>query len=879
MKVHNRSQKDIENYIREIESQVNYYKTISEAAREFVFIIDTNKIVEYVNSFAVQAIGYPREKIIGWKMEKLFPPEIASAQKKSLDNVVKTGETRREIAESHLGNKKVWLDTILVPLKNSDGVTQKVLGISRDITERKKAEEEIRESEEKFRILFENANDGIYIRDKDGTLEFVNDKICEVHGYTRKEMIGRKSWEFLHPEDFEQMKKKTDLSNLSEAVWEGSRIICKSGEIKYVDINTVPFKTSKGEEKVFGISRDITHNKEKEEELRRTHERLVTILNSLDAIITIVDMGNFNIIFLNNYAKQLYGDKTGDNCKELFCYGNYQVCNDCIKDKIIDQKGNPKGSFNWERYSEKEEKWYQYSEKAITWTDGRMVKLQVAYNITHRKMTEEALKRSEEKYKLLIEEQGEGIGITNVNEVFTFANPAAEKIFEVKKGGLKNRSLKEFTSEQEFKKFMKETQKRLKGEKSTYEVEIICPGGKKKNLHLTATPKYNKKRKFEGTFGIFRDITQEKRIEKELRDSEERFKRLTEVTHEGIIIHQNGDVIDVNPSILKMFKITEEEAKKRKIYDFIVPKYHGFVKSKYLAGYSGRFEFEAVKNDGVVFPVEVNVRTVKRDGETMRVVAINDISERKKREEALRKSEKELREANATKDKFFSILAHDLRSPVSNLMQFAKLMEENYEIITKDEEFEYIRNLVKIAEGTYNLLENLLTWSRLQLDKVSVIPEDFELSGIVESAVQLYEENYTRKNIQVEVKPGKNIHPYANQESIYFVIRNLFLNAIKFTPAGGKITITASQDFDSTQNKNRVEICIEDTGIGIPPDRVNNIFHIDTAFSTEGTAQEQGTGLGLILCKEFVERNGGEIHVKSKLGKGSKFCFTIPAMR
>ena|GEM_PF-1542232 len=877
MNVHNHSHNDIEKYIREIESQVNYYKTISEAAREFVFIIDVKKTIEYVNSFAIQAIGYPREKIIGEKMEKLFPSKIASAQKKSLEFVVKNGETIREIAKSHLGNNMVWLDTILVPLKNSEGVTQKVLGISRDITDQKRAEEEIKESEEKFRILFENANDGIYIRDKDGTLEFVNDKICEVHGYTREEMIGKKSWDFLHPEDLEKMKKKTNLIELSEAVWEGSRIICKSGEIKYVDINTVPFKTSKGEEKVFGISRDITHNKEKESELKRTHEGLVTILNSLDAIITIVDIERFNIIFLNNYAKQLYGDKTGKNCRELFCYGNDQICNECVKDKIIDKNGNPKGSFNWERYNEKEKKWYQYSEKAISWTDGRMVKLQVAYDISHLKKTEEALKRSEEKYKLLIEEQGEGIGITNVNEEFKFANKAAEKIFEVKPGGLINKSLKEFTSREEFHKLTRETQKRLIGEKSTYEVEIICSGGKKKNLHLTASPKYDKKGNFEGTFGIFRDITQEKRIEKELKDSEERFKRLTEVTHEGIIIHQNGNVIDVNPSILKMFKITETEAKKRQIYDFIVPKYHEFVRSRYLDNFSGRFEFEAIKNDGTVFPVEVNVRTVKRDGETMRVVAINDISERKKSEEALRKSEKELREANATKDKFFSILAHDLRSPVSNLLQFAKLMEENYDIITKEEESEYIKSLVKIADGTYNLLENLLTWSRIQLDKISVIPEDFNLRGIIDSAFKLCEEDLRRKNLELEVSVEKNLHPYANQESVYFIIRNLLSNAVKFTPNGGKVTITASVYYDNLEDRNMIEICVKDTGVGIPKERVEALFNMDAAFSTEGTENEQGTGLGLILCKEFVERNGGRINVYSKLGKGSSFCFTVPS--
>ncbi|MFP4019641.1 MAG: PAS domain S-box protein, partial [Bacteroidales bacterium] len=202
----------------------------------------------------------------------------------------------------------------------------------------------------------------------------------------------------------------------------------------------------------------------------------------------------------------------------------------------------------------------------------------------------------------------------------------------------------------------------------------------------------------------------------------ERLKRFAEVTNEGIFIHRNGKIVDVNPAVLKMFGYTEEEVKNKEVWTFITPLNERFIKSQVSSEMPEKYEFNAIRKDGSVFPVAVKVSPLIIGDVVYKVVSVNDITKIKKAEKVLRTSEKKLREANQTKDKFFTVLAHDLRGPVSNLMQFAKLVDENYEELNEEEIKEYIGYITRLSGQTYNLLENLLTWSRIQLDRIDLTP-------------------------------------------------------------------------------------------------------------------------------------------------------------
>ncbi|PTB92868.1 hypothetical protein C9994_13540 [Marivirga lumbricoides] len=231
---------------------------------------------------------------------------------------------------------------------------------------------------------------------------------------------------------------------------------------------------------------------------------------------------------------------------------------------------------------------------------------------------------------------------------------------------------------------------------------------------------------------------------------------------------------------------------------------------------------------------------------------------------------KELQEANATKDKFFSIIGHDLKGPLNSLTSFSSLLMHHTESLSKEEIQMLATDLDKSLKNLFALLENLLEWSRSQTGNIEFKAELFDLTETLHKNVGLLSQQAENKKIKIQVTNIEPIPVKAHENSVNTVIRNLLSNAIKFTPEGGKIKlgITEKDEF--------WVVNIADSGVGMPESVVDKIFRIDTKHSTQGTAKEKGTGLGLILCKEFVEKNGGQISVKSKEGKGSLFSFTLP---
>jgi signal transduction histidine kinase len=238
--------------------------------------------------------------------------------------------------------------------------------------------------------------------------------------------------------------------------------------------------------------------------------------------------------------------------------------------------------------------------------------------------------------------------------------------------------------------------------------------------------------------------------------------------------------------------------------------------------------------------------------------------------EKLTLSEKNLMALNATKDKFFSIIAHDLKNPFNALLGFSELLEKNYDTYTKAEIKEYINVIYESSQSLFKLLDNLLQWSRTQTGSITYTPEAFELLPIVKQEISYLQLNAEKKKIAIKVLVDETIAVFADKNIIATVIRNLVNNAIKFTNTNGRVEIWAREV------KNEIEISVTDTGIGIDFNDLDKLFQLSSSLSNKGTANEEGTGLGLLLCKEFIERNGGRIWAKSNKGKGSSFYFTLP---
>ena len=248
-----------------------------------------------------------------------------------------------------------------------------------------------------------------------------------------------------------------------------------------------------------------------------------------------------------------------------------------------------------------------------------------------------------------------------------------------------------------------------------------------------------------------------------------------------------------------------------------------------------------------------------------------DITARKYAAKALKESEKNLKELNASKDKFFSIISHDLRSPFNSIIGFSEMLCNEIEAFNKAEIKEMAKSIYITSQETYNLLNNLLEWSGTQTGRIKIEPAITGIYDIAISTVSLLNDTAKNKNIDVSIDIPEHLQVFADINMMTAVIRNLLANAIKFTHEKGSIKIGAKDSGKA------VKITITDTGVGIKKEDIDNLFRIDADFSTKGTANEKGTGLGLIICKEFIALNNGDIRVESEIGKGSRFIVTLPA--
>ncbi len=252
------------------------------------------------------------------------------------------------------------------------------------------------------------------------------------------------------------------------------------------------------------------------------------------------------------------------------------------------------------------------------------------------------------------------------------------------------------------------------------------------------------------------------------------------------------------------------------------------------------------------------------------VLNVRDITDRKRIEQALLESESRLEQLNAGKDKFFSIIAHDLKTPFFSILGFSELLVEQVQERNFEGVESYAEGIHHSAKRTFELLNNLLDWSYTQTGRMKFAPVNLDVVELIYDLRRLMESSARQKGIILHCEIPQKLTVFADKNMMSSVLRNLISNGIKFTHPGGGVKISACMISEG------VKISVTDNGVGIPKEALNKLFKLENSFSTAGTYKEQGTGLGLLLCREFVEKHNGRIGVVSEAGKGSTFWFIIP---
>ncbi|HEX2934953.1 MAG TPA: PAS domain-containing sensor histidine kinase [Bacteroidales bacterium] len=371
------------------------------------------------------------------------------------------------------------------------------------------------------------------------------------------------------------------------------------------------------------------------------------------------------------------------------------------------------------------------------------------------------------------------------------------------------------------------------------------------------------------------DITTQKNDEDKLRTIATRYKRLFESAKDGLLIMdaENCQVIDVNSSLIAMLGSSYDELLGKKLWEFDVFANDPVVKDALLElQVNGYVKLDDVAIDTPEGPIiaEIVSNAFMIENKKMIQCDIRNVTDRKKTEQTLRDSVSKLRETNSHKDKFFSIIAHDLRRPFGCIIGYSNLLAE----YVHERKFEKVEEYAAVVQNSswraLDLLMNLIEWSQSQMGRISFNPANIELSSVVSEVAELSRDYARQKSIRISWNIPDNITFYADRTMVCIVLRNLVSNAIKFTNQGGNVVVNASH------TPHEILFSVNDDGIGIDSATLGKLFRSDERFTSNGTQREMGTGLGLLLCKEFVEKHGGKIWVQSAPGRGSSFYFTIP---
>jgi PAS domain S-box-containing protein len=760
----------------------------------------------------------------------------------------------------------------------------------RDITQRKQQEKALEVSEARFRSYIDSAPHGVFIADAEGRYQDVNPAACQMSGYSEEELLSMRIVDLVASEERDAAAAALDqllttgqvTSSLSCVRKDGTRVFWRVDAVKLAD------------NQILGFARDETQRKQAEERLQRSAELNEMLLNSLPHPALLIRRDGI-VLAANQSAREL-GVEVGVYCwigfnkhvegaflpEELRRYATADACD-------VDLAGAPEGvqcSFcKVEDAFEAGEPFRVPELKAfdrlwdMNWVpvDDDLC-LCYAFDITERKALEDTLRASEQRLEKILQTMIDGMVVVNLDGEITYANPAAERILEIREDEIMGRYYHERSWSQIDEDGEPYPQEKLPlalalGEQR--EVEdlqhgILAPSGQVKWLSVNAAPLVDETGAVYGAIASFRDISDRKAMEKALQNSEQRYRTVFDYAGDAIFVHDlEGRFLDVNRVACERLGYSREE--------FLTMTPVEITRGTESEGMNARirelvevghivFEAEHVARDGTSVPVEISSRHIEYDGKPAILSIARDITERKEAENRIARYAGALEQSNQDLERFAYVISHDLQEPLRMVSGYLDLLARRYEAQLDEKADMYIHYAVDGARRMQEMIKALLDLSRVETRGEAFAPTDCTV--VLERTLTSLRRAIEDSGAEVTYDPLPTV--MADGAQLGQVFQNLIANALKFRRADVRPRIHIAAE----PRHGEWVFTITDNGIGIPASQLDRIFQIFQRLHTRESYP--GVGIGLALCRRIVERHGGRIWAESEVGAGSTFYFSVP---
>ncbi len=487
---------------------------------------------------------------------------------------------------------------------------------------------------------------------------------------------------------------------------------------------------------------------------------------------------------------------------------------------------------------------------------------------------EQKLKESEERFRSIMENSADAIYIVDQKGQYQFTNMAASDMLGFTAEEFKMMTIADLAPPDALEKHMLVFTKLLADGKAFAEIVLLKKDGGYISTDLNAVLLPNGL-----VYGSCRDITERKKSEQALKDSDTKYRMIADYNFDWEFWLTNDNLFLYNsPSCERIsgYKPEDYTDNPELITQIIHPddlvKYNTHFRPLDKSETCEGIDFRIITKWGEVRWINHVCQPIFDDNGVQigRRGSNCDITRRKNAEDLILKLNRDLNDLNLSKDRFLAILGHDLISPFNVLLGMSDVLVKKIHTMEPDKITKFAVSINKTAINTYKLLEDILMWAKAQQGSFTFEPQKLNLEAVCREITDLLITSADAKNIRIDFSNLERIFIFADIHMVKTILRNLLLNAIKFTNKDGRISVSA------LQNHSKITITVSDNGIGIKPENLSKLFDITQVITTKGTAKEEGTGLGLILCKDLVEKHGGKIWVESDPGKGSQFRFTLP---